>query len=222
MKESKAAEPEQLVTTEVEAISDYIVEYVRRFQKDELNEIQTSFGCVFSFDKDRPYVVVLRAPSGVVEYAWTVVNRLLTDAHWKLGRLTVTLTRDLEELIRVRMARLQEMGDEMKFLVKLEKQRMLIVGPTQYASEFLKNAEKILGLKMAVVPPGGKPRPIEGAAGPISSPRKQWGCVYRATSGKLSVYVWKCDITIMHVDVIVNAANERLDHGGGWSSFILF
>ena len=121
--------------------------------------------------------------------------------------------------MRVRMARLQEVGDEMKFLVKLEKQRMLIVGPTQYASEFLKNAEKILGLKMAVVPPGGKPRPIEGAAGPISSPRKQWGCVYRATSGKLSVYVWKCDITIMHVDVIVNAANERLDHGGGWSSF---
>ena len=38
---------------------------------------------------------------------------------------------------------------------------------------------------------------------------------YTCPNTNINILVWKADITQLHVNVVVNAANENLEHDGG-------
>ena len=38
---------------------------------------------------------------------------------------------------------------------------------------------------------------------------------YKCPNTNINILVWKADITQLHADVVVNAANENLEHDGG-------
>ena len=44
---------------------------------------------------------------------------------------------------------------------------------------------------------------------------------YKWLRSKINILVWKADITQLHVDVVVNAADEDLEHDGGTSEMNL-
>ena len=63
---------------------------------------------------------------------------------------------------------------------------------------------------------GKNPQP-DGATSLLSSwsiddPKPK---TYRWPNTNINILVWKADITRLHVDVVVNAADENLEHDGG-------
>ena len=204
------------VQREVRAIDDVSIEYIRHFRQEQLTEIKSVFHCDLIFDRNDERVVTIEVPEHLSESAWWEVSNLLTDTQKRIAKIRLDFQRAVNKDILGKIDQIRRTGEQMEVMVYDYQTELVFVGPTQTMKEFLKIAEMILAGRKVSGPQNFPESWTRIDTMPNAAGRaKDCGHVYRAMSGGLTVYVWKCDITRMCVDVIVNAANDRLEHGGG-------
>ena len=215
-------QPDTLVSFEKDLfVGDHdVISYMREFHQMRIHNIEKKFGIEVGWEKINEDKLIIRAKPSQIEEGEEHITRL-AQAVFQSRHEFIDITKLDPEKYQKNKQNAFDVARKLGFLIRQEgDSKLFIMGPGEKRDECAKAVKIALGISgrrrllSKTMSNGTLTDEVTKPRTPLTKPELA-PKAYTCPNTNINILAWKVDITKLHVDVVVNAANEDLLHGAG-------